>query len=168
MFSYLHWYLAQVNGLDVSSCSHEEAVRVLSQASQPIMVEVKQRDQATDLPAGPVRTSQEQSVQTESELANFCDNCSSVERDQASTSLTSHTYYNYKEEENFIYPELQYEVSSVLLYWWEVLLDQHLFCFNMNLTYTRTRYIHTTHLLCLSVIVAYITFFWEAPSSPFL
>ena len=100
----------------MSSCSHEEAVRVLSQASQPIMVEVKQRDQTTDLPAVPVRTSQEQSVQTEAELANFCDNCSFGERDLASTSLTSHTYYNFKEEENFIYPELQYEVSTAVYF----------------------------------------------------
>ena len=56
--------------------------------------------------AAPVRTSQEQAVQTEqSELGgNFCDNCASSE--------TSHTYYDFnKEEENFIYPELQYEVS---------------------------------------------------------
>ena len=98
-----------MNGLDVSSCSHEEAVRVLSQASQqasqPIMVEVKQRE-STDLPAVPVKSSQEQSVQTEVELGSYCDNCCS-ERDQA------HTYYNFsKEEENFIYPELQYEVSG--------------------------------------------------------
>ena len=97
----------------MSSCSHEEAVRVLSQASQPIMVEVKQRE-PSDLPAGPVKTSQEQSVQTEAELALLCDNCSSSERDPPATSLTSHTYYNFtkEEEENFIYPELQYEVSG--------------------------------------------------------
>ena len=80
---------------------------MLSQASQPIMVEVKQRE-PTDLPAGPIRTCQEQSVQTEAELAPLCDNCSSSERDPT----TSHTYYDFtKEEENFIYPELQYEVS---------------------------------------------------------
>ena len=88
----------------MSSCSHEEAVRALSRASQPIMVEVKQRE-STDLPAVTVKSSQEQSVQTEAELGSYCDNCS--ERDQA------HTYYNFsKEEENFIYPELQYEVSG--------------------------------------------------------
>ena len=79
---------------------------MLSQASQPIMVEVKQREPSDLLPA-PVRSSQEQSVQTEPELGNFCD---SQARDQ---DLTSHTYYDFnKEEENFIYPELQYEVSS--------------------------------------------------------
>ena len=95
---------------------------MLSQASQPIMVEVKQRE-PSDLPAGPVKTSQEQSVQTEAELALLCDNCSSSERDQPATSLTSHTYYNYKEEENFIYPEQQYEVSREhWLYWWSALI----------------------------------------------
>ena len=88
----------------MSSCSHEEAVRALSRASQPIMVEVKQREPTDPLPTTPVRSSQEQSVQTEPELGNFCDNCAS---DRA-----GHTYYNFnKEEENFIYPELQYEVS---------------------------------------------------------
>ena len=98
----------------MSSFSHEEAVRVLSQASQPIMVEVRQREPTEPLQSAPVRTSQEQSVQTEPELGNFCDSQARDQvRDQVRDQATSHTYYDFnKEEENFIYPELQYEVSS--------------------------------------------------------
>ena len=88
------------------------------------------------LPTTPVRSSQEQSVQTEPELGNFCDNCAS---DRA-----GHTYYNFnKEEENFIYPELQYEVSREhWLYWWSLV------CFNMNLTYN----IPFMSVSCLSLL----------------
>ena len=89
------WF--QVNGQDVSSCSHEEAVAVLSQASQPILVEVRTRPPSEDV-AGPSKLSQE--VQTD-----FCDNWTS-----------ERTYYNYTDsvqhtEEQFLCPELQYEVS---------------------------------------------------------
>ena len=89
----------QVNGQDVSHCSHEEAVKVLSEASQPILVEVRTRE-GEGGQAGPRQTSQE--VQTD-----FCDNWCS-----------ERTYYNYNNpcqdtEENFIYPELQYEVSLI-------------------------------------------------------
>ena len=83
------------------------------QASQPIMVEVKQRE-TTEVPVLPTRSSMEQSVQTEPQLGNFCDNCGSSERDQATS--TSHTYYDFtREEENFIVPELQYEVSRAVI-----------------------------------------------------
>ena len=99
---------SQVNGQDVSCCSHEEAVKVLSEASQPILVEVMTRETSgpseRDL-AGPSKLSQQ--VQTE-----FCDNCCS-EREGG--------YYNYQgdsgglgadTEESLIYPELQYEVNT--------------------------------------------------------
>ena len=64
---------------------------MLSEASQPILVEVRTKE--TSEQEVPRQTSQQ--VQTD-----FCDNWSS-----------ERTYYNYNQEENFIYPELQYEVN---------------------------------------------------------
>ena len=38
----------QVNGVDVSQCSHEEAVQRFLEAEEPIMVEVKRRGKAAE------------------------------------------------------------------------------------------------------------------------
>ena len=96
-----------MNGQDVSHCSHEEAVKVLSEASQPILVEVRTREGSEGGQAGPRQTSQE--VQTD-----FCDDWCS-----------ERTYYNYNNpcqdtEENFIYPELQYEVIVRIIKYWDM------------------------------------------------
>lgn len=44
-------FFPQVNGVDVSSCSHEEAVQVFLSAEEPITVEVKRREPSA-VPAG--------------------------------------------------------------------------------------------------------------------
>ena len=49
----VHFYFhfqspSQVNGVDVSQCSHEEAVQRFLEAEEPIMVEVKRRGKAAE------------------------------------------------------------------------------------------------------------------------
>ena len=51
--SHFHFYFhfqspSQVNGVDVSQCSHEEAVQRFLEAEEPIMVEVKRRGKAAE------------------------------------------------------------------------------------------------------------------------
>ena len=45
--SHFH-FPGQVNGVDVSQCSHEEAVQRFLEAEEPIMVEVKRRGKAAE------------------------------------------------------------------------------------------------------------------------
>ena len=113
----------QVNGLDVSSCSHEEAVEVLSKASEPIIVEVKHRHSDsnntnnTAAPSDITKTSDNDNVskskcsqesQTDvAQLNNFCDNCGDL---YGFNNFNNCDLQSLDPEENFIYPELQYEV----------------------------------------------------------
>ena len=110
--------LLQVNGLDVSDCSHDEAVKILSAASEPIIVEVKHRnsaakddtDKVSDDNGLKVSSKCSREIQTDPAddvTNNVCDQCGDL----------YNSYYNYNcdiqldPEDSFIYPELQYEVK---------------------------------------------------------
>ena len=114
--------MLQVNGLDVSDCSHDEAVKILSAASEPIIVEVKHRNSAAKDDTDKVsddnglkvssKCSREiQTDPTEDVTNNVCDQCGDL----------YNSYYNYNcdiqldPEDSFIYPELQYEVKNTII-----------------------------------------------------
>ena len=117
-----------MNGVDVSGCSHDEAVEVLTRASEPIMVQVRHRqsdarsevtsNQANTGDTG-TRASQvsqcSREIQTEPEPETICDHCGEFYG----------SYTNYTCDmlgpgpgelgelgDSLIYPELQYEVSD--------------------------------------------------------
>ena len=113
-------FVLQVNGLDVSDCSHDEAVKILSAASEPITVVVKHRnsaaakddnDKVSDDNGGlKVSSKCSREIQTdpaEEVINNVCDQCGDL----------YNSYFNYNcdiqldPEDSFIYPELQYEVK---------------------------------------------------------
>merc|ERR1719431_1793210 len=116
----MDFVILRVNGVDVSGCSHEEAVKKFMQAKEPIVVEVKRRnsltavkdsqqsdennrlkttcatqDQKQTLPP-PTYISRE--VQTEVNTANNCLGC-----------VDYYGCNNYKNEENLILPDFEYE-----------------------------------------------------------
>ena len=113
--------------MDVSGCSHEEAVEVLTRASEPIMVQVRHRHSDTESEvrsdhadtgdmthahSGASQCSRE--IQTEPESETICDHCGEF--------YGSYTNYNCDSlgpalgelGDSLIYPELQYEVSAML------------------------------------------------------
>ncbi len=116
-----------MNGVDVSGCSHDEAVEVLTRASEPIMVQVRHRqsdarsevtsNQADTGDTG-TRASQvsqcSREIQTEPEPETICDHCGEF--------YGSYTNYNCdmlgpgagELGDSLIYPELQYEVSDTV------------------------------------------------------
>jgi len=114
----MDFLILKVNGLDVSDCSHDEAVKILSAASEPITVEVKHRnsaaakddnDKVSDDNGGlKVSSKCSREIQTdpaEEVINNVCDQCGDL----------YNSYFNYNcdiqldPEDSFIYPELQYE-----------------------------------------------------------
>ena len=122
----------QVNGVDVSSCSHDEAVKILSQASEPIIVEVKHRnnpDTGTTNPSDIVKVpSDSNSVNKGLKLSSKCSRDTQTDTQELGCNSCEtcgdfySSYYNFncdfaslEPEENFIYPELQYEVKYFLV-----------------------------------------------------
>ena len=115
--------------MDVSGCSHDEAVEVLTRASEPIMVQVRHRqsdarsevtsNQADTGDTG-TRASQvsqcSREIQTEPEPETICDHCGEF--------YGSYTNYNCdmmgpgELGDSLIYPELQYEVSDTVTGLW--------------------------------------------------
>ena len=112
-----------MNGVDVSGCSHDEAVEVLTRASEPIMVQVKHRQSSdAESPEAGARSSSAETpgsqcsreIQTETDV--ICDHCGEF--------YGSYTNYNCDIQlepalgdlgdlgDSLIYPELQYEVST--------------------------------------------------------
>ena len=111
----------QVNGVDVSGCSHEEAVKKFMQAKEPIIVEVKRKNSITTVKdfqqsdennkqktncatqdqtqIFPPPTYISREVQTEVDTANNCLKC-----------VDYYGYNSYKNEENLILPDFEYEV----------------------------------------------------------
>merc|ERR1719431_998483 len=116
----MDFVILRVNGVDVSGCSHEEAVKKFMQAKEPIVVEVKRRNSLTAVkdsqqsdddnkdktePAcedhrqilqPPSYISRE--VQTEVDIANNCLRC-----------VDYYDYNDYKSDENLIFPDFEYE-----------------------------------------------------------
>ena len=116
--------------MDVSGCSHEEAVEVLTRASEPIMVQVRHRhsdtqsevrsnqadtgDMTQRADSGSVAEKCSREIQTEPEPETICDHCGEF--------YGSYTNYNCDSlgpalgelGDSLIYPELQYEVSAML------------------------------------------------------
>ena len=124
--------------MDVSGCSHDEAVEVLTRASEPIMVQVKHRqsDAQSEVTSNHADTGDMQThkadtgtpasqlsqcsreIQTEPEPETICDHCGEF--------YGSFTNYNCdmvgpalgELGDSLIYPELQYEVSDVMCRVW--------------------------------------------------
>ena len=124
--------------MDVSGCSHDEAVEVLTRASEPIMVQVKHRQSdaqaevtsnhaaagdmthGADTQGAPASTLSRCSreIQTEPEPETICDHCGEF--------YGSFTNYNCdmlgpalgELGDSLIYPELQYEVSPEMSREW--------------------------------------------------
>ena len=120
--------------MDVSGCSHDEAVEVLTRASEPIMVQVKHRQSdaqaevtsnhadtgdmthTADTQGTPASTLSQCSreIQTEPEPETICDHCGEF--------YGSFTNYNCdmlgpalgELGDSLIYPELQYEVRPAI------------------------------------------------------
>ena len=110
-----------MNGVDVSDCSHEEAVKIFMGAEEPIVVEVKRRGSITtvntakqgdenkedktqracqdekQIPQAPSSISRE--VQTDPDSANNCLRCSDY-----------YGYNTYQRDDNIIFPDFEYEV----------------------------------------------------------
>merc|ERR1719242_1189204 len=78
----MDFIILKVNGVDVSGCSHDEAVEVLTRASEPIMVQVKHRQSSdAESPEVGARSSSAETpgsqcsreIQTETDV--ICDHC---------------------------------------------------------------------------------------------
>ena len=120
--------IVRVNGVDVTNSSQEDILTLIAKASKPITLEVNNEAHRNDNDPNNLETTgvkltftknvreinltknvQEMEIQTEAER-NLCDNCRDF--------YNSFYNYNYDSfpldpvtEENFIYPDLQYEVK---------------------------------------------------------
>ena len=108
----------QVNGVDVSHCKHEEAVKVFMEAKEPIVVEVKRKNSVT------VVNGAQQSEKFPNEKSfheeQIHQSPSSITREvqtelDTSSCLRCADYYNCRPEQNYgniILPDLEYEVMA--------------------------------------------------------
>ena len=120
--------------MDVSGCSHEEAVEVLTRASEPIMVQVKHRQSDTqsevrsdhadtgdmtqrpdtgDMTQRPDKKCSRE-IQTEPEPETICDHCGEFYGSYTNYTCDSLGPALGELGDSLIYPELQYEVSVLL------------------------------------------------------
>ena len=114
--------ILSVNGQNVANISNEELIKIINQASdESLLIEVKNKSYQNDNvresrdhhPSVTLRLSDksvESEVQTEAG-GNLCDNCCDF--------FNSYYNFNYdtlpldqETEENFLYPDLQYEVQQ--------------------------------------------------------
>eukprot|EP00092_Neocalanus_flemingeri_P010181 GFUD01010971.1.p1 GENE.GFUD01010971.1~~GFUD01010971.1.p1 ORF type:complete len:726 (-),score=125.32 GFUD01010971.1:75-2252(-) len=116
----MDFIILKVNGVDVSDCSHEEAVKRFMEAKEPIVVEVKRRNSTTT-----VNTAQPSDDNCQQKAQRACQDekqiyqpPSSISRevqteiDTANNCLRCVDYYGYntsKSDENLIFPDFEYE-----------------------------------------------------------
>ena len=102
-----------MNGVDVSDCSHEEAVKRFLEAKEPIVVEVKRRNSTFSTTT--VNTAQHSDDHCQracqDEKQSYQPPSSSISR-EAQTEVDCLCYpHNYnKSDENLIFPYFEYEV----------------------------------------------------------
>eukprot|EP00090_Calanus_glacialis_P000236 TRINITY_DN10158_c0_g1_i1.p1 TRINITY_DN10158_c0_g1~~TRINITY_DN10158_c0_g1_i1.p1 ORF type:complete len:718 (-),score=134.38 TRINITY_DN10158_c0_g1_i1:87-2240(-) len=116
----MDFVILTVNGVDVSDCSHEEAVKRFMEAKEPIVVEVKRRNSTTT-----VNNAQHSDENNQQKAQRACQDekqiyqpPSSISRevqteiDTANNCLRCVDYYGYntsKSDENLIFPDFEYE-----------------------------------------------------------
>jgi len=116
----MDFVILKVNGVDVSDCSHEEAVKRFMEAKEPIVVEVKRRNSTTT-----VNTTQHSDDNCQQKAQRACQDekqiyqpPSSISRevqteiDTGNNCLRCVDYYSYstsKSDENLIFPDFEYE-----------------------------------------------------------
>ena len=128
-----------MNGVDVSACSHEEAVSILTRASEPIMVQVKHRDSptSTSTPTSSEKTNSNTTTTSDKSSSNTSSSDTSDSNRTGEVTKWSremHTqtesepgasicdecgdlyssYYNYQcDTDQCLYPDLHYEVWRI-------------------------------------------------------
>ena len=112
---FIHQFKFQVNNVDVSECNHEEAVKKLMEAEEPIVVEVKRRSNITTVNDDnkdkyqPASEDHRQILQSPSYISREVQ----TEVDTTNNCLRCVDYYDYndcKSDENLIFPDFEYEV----------------------------------------------------------
>merc|ERR1712050_204536 len=113
----MDFVILKVNGVDVSDCSHEEAVKIFLAAQEPIVVEVNRRDNMII-----VNAEKHDDENSEEKVQPSCQNkkniqqlFSSVSRevqtdlDTSNNCLQCSDYYGYSKDDNIIYPDFEYQ-----------------------------------------------------------